>query len=244
MEPNSALQIFLKSSFLKQEDITSIYRKEKLFSRKNDVYRIEVQSMTGIKNYVLKQYKGRDRQTRIKTELFFYDLLGGDELKVPGIYYSDREVVVMEYMGSRTLLDYIIQEENLARDKDISGSRDYFVQLKHLTGAIGYIYGFNKRLKRLTGKSYVLNDMNHRNFLFYSGEVCRVDLEECREGIVEEDIGKFIAFLLTYDPAFTEWKMSAADYMKSFCRDIMDADISTIDREIKKELVRMAARRK
>jgi hypothetical protein len=244
MEPDSALQMFLKSGFLKQEDITSIYRKEKFFSRKNDVYRIEVQSMTGVKNYVLKKYKGRDRRSRIRTELFFYDLLGGNELKVPGIYYSDREVVVMEYMGSRNLLDYIIQEENFARDKDIPGRKDYFEQLKHLAGAIRYIYGFNKRLKMLTGKSYVLNDMNHRNFLLYGGEVCRVDLEECREGIVEEDMGKFIAFFLTYDPPFTEWKRSAADSMKSFCRDIIDADISTIDREIKKELVRMAARRK
>jgi len=244
MEPDSSLQAFLKSSFLKQEDITAIHRKEKLFSRKNDVYRIEVQSMTGVKNYVLKQYKGRDRFSRAKNELFFYDLLGGDKLKVPGIYYSDREVMVMEYMGSRTLLDYIIQEEDFARDKDISGSKDYFGQLKHLAGAIRYIFGFNKRLKRMTGKSYVLNDMNHRNFLIYGLEVCRVDLEECREGAVEEDIGKFIAFFLTYDPAFTEWKRSVAGSIKSFCRHRMDADISTIDREIKKELERMTVRRK
>ena len=105
---------FLNSTFLKEEKITGIYRKEKLFSRKNDVYKIEVESGSGIKLYVLKQYRGEDRNSRIKNELFFYDLLGINGLEVPQIYYSDEEILIMEFMGDRTLLDYIIQEENSA----------------------------------------------------------------------------------------------------------------------------------
>ena len=71
----------------------------------------------------------------------------------------------------------------------------------------------------------------------------RVDFEDCKVGEIEEDIGKFIAFFLTYDPSFTSWKRSVAESMKSLCRDTMDVDIPRISLEIEKELGRMALRR-
>jgi tRNA A-37 threonylcarbamoyl transferase component Bud32 len=244
MKQDISLSGFLNSSFSKEKNITSIFKKEKLFSRKNDVYKVELASGSEIKLYVLKQYRGENRHYRIKNELFFYDLLGNNGLKVPHVYYSDEEMVIMEFMGDRTLLDYITHKENSTRGNDISESNDYFRQLPSLNGALNYIYGFNKKLKTLTEKSYVLNDMNHRNFLLPGKKVCRVDFEDCRLGIVEEDMGKFIAFFLTYNPSFTEWKRSVSESIKSYCRDTMDIDISRIDWEIEKELKKMAERRK
>lgn len=244
MEHELSLSGFIDSSFLKEEKITGIYSKEKLFSRKNDVYKIEVESGYGIKQYVFKQYRGESRHLRIKNELLFYNLLGSNGLKVPNIYYSNEEIVVMEFMGDRTLLDYIIKEEKSVRNEDIPDNDDYFKKPSYLTGTLNYIYDFNKKLEILTGKSYILNDMNHRNFLLPDEKVCRVDFEDCQEGAVEEDMGKFIAFLLTYDPPFTSWKKSLTESMKSYCSDNMDVDISVIGREIEDELARMAERRK
>jgi hypothetical protein len=74
--------------------------------------------------------------------------------------------------------------------------------------------------------------------------VYRVDFEDCCEGKVEEDMGKFIAFFLTYDPSFTAWKKSVSESIKSYCKDTMDINISRVDQEIEMELVRMAERRK
>jgi len=244
MEHDLSLEGFLNSGFLKQENITGIYSKEKLFSRKNDVFKIEVGSCSGIKQYVLKQYRGESRHSRIKNELYFYKLLGNNGLKAPNIYYTGEDMVIMEFMGTRMLLDYIIQEENSVRDENISKHGDYLGQLPSLKGTLNYIYDFNKKLKVLTGKSYVLNDMNHRNFLLPKGTVCRVDFEDCREGAVEEDMGKFIAFFLTYDPAFTAWKRSVSESIKAYCSNNMDVDTYVIDREVEKELGRMVQRRK
>jgi tRNA A-37 threonylcarbamoyl transferase component Bud32 len=244
MENDSILQAFIRSGFVKKEEIISLCKKEKLFSRKNDVYKVEVESGTGIKLYVLKKYRGEDRHSRMTNELFIYNLLGSNGLKVPRIFYSDEKMIIMEFMDDRMLLDYIIQEENQFRDQKIYGSSTLIEKLPILSGTLDYINDFNKKLTELTGISYILGDMNHRNFLLPAGKVCRVDFEDCCEGKVEEDLGKFIAFFLTYDPSFTTWKRSTAESMKSYCMDNMDVDIPRIDREIEKELGSMIKRRK
>jgi len=234
---------YFGSDFVASRGITGIYGKERLFSKKNDVYKIEVESVTGIGWYVLKKYRGKDRYSRMKNELYFYSLLQENGLQVPPIFYEGEEVLVTRFTGDRTLLDYIIHEENQAPGRARPDSTGLAKWLPLLAGSLRYIYDFNRTLREASGKSYILNDMNFRNFLLAGGDIFRVDLEECRAGLLEEDMGKFMAFFLTYDPPFTTWKRSVSESMKSLCRDIMDMDITRIELEIKKELIRMDKRR-
>ena len=80
--------------------------------------------------------------------------------------------------------------------------------------------------------------------LLVDNEIYRVDLEECGPGDMEKDLGRFIAFFLTYDPPYTEWKMSVSSSIKKFCRDTAVIDISKVELETNRELERMAERRK
>jgi len=232
---------YFKKGFLAEKGITGIYRREKLFSRKNVVYKIEIKSGSEIKLYVLKKYKGKDWHLRIKNELHFYDLVGRSGLKVPHIFYKGENILVIEFISGSTLLDYILQKE----DQELIPPETAYLEniLTPLAGSLEYIYNFNRMLKSATGKSYVLNDMNLRNFLIADRKIYRVDFEDCRSGCVEEDIGKFIAFFITYDPAFTPWKKTVAEYMKYFCTDNMAVSREKIDIEIGAELQRMKERR-
>ena len=235
---------YFEEDFLNEKGIKGVFRKEKLFSRKNDVYKVDVVSGEGKRIYVLKKYMGEDRYSRMKNELLFYDLFGKNGPKVPNIFYNNEEILVTEFIGSKTLLDYIVEKEVPVGDKVTPETDSPNIGISPIFEACKYILDFNRMLKNITGKSYMLNDMNFRNFLFTTDGVCRVDLEECRPGDIEEDLGKFIAFFLTYDPPYTEWKMSASSSIRKFCRDTSGIDISRVELETSRELDRMAERRR
>ena len=64
----------------------------------------------------------------------------------------------------------------------------------------------------------ILYDVNLRNFLLNHKGIVKVDFEDCRRGTMEGDIGKMAAFILTYDPIFTDFK-------KDFAADMINEAI-------------------
>ncbi len=92
-----------------------------------------------------------------------------------------------------------------------------------------------------------MGDMNLRNFIlkntFPGGELYRIDFEDYKTGIIEEDLGSFCAFILSYCPAFTEWKVELArKFIISFKRNFC-LDINNMKEEIKKNLSVLNLRR-
>ncbi|HZK25694.1 MAG TPA: hypothetical protein VFC74_09985, partial [Oscillospiraceae bacterium] len=59
----------------------------------------------------------------------------------------------------------------------------------------------------------------------------------------EEDIGKFCAFVLTYDPAFTFWKYQFILAVKETLVKKLKLPWSAVFLEMEKELQRMSERR-
>ncbi len=89
--------------------------------------------------------------------------------------------------------------------------------------------------------------MNLRNFIlentFCEDKLYRIDFEDYKTGIIEEDLGSFCAFILSYYPALTEWKVDLArKFIISFKQNFY-VDINNMKKEIKKSLSALYLRR-
>ena len=247
MDKNIDLFDYFNTEFIEDNKISGIYKKQKLYSKKNRVNKVEIAfSNSSKKTYVLKEYIGSDRISRGDNESFFYDILKGSDLNTPAIFYRKEALLVMEFLGDDTLLDYITAEEQESKRislEDCSDPESLKDRYSPLADACIYIHDFNKTLQKRYGRSFVFNDMNLRNFLIPGNRMYRVDFEDCREGLIEEDIGKFVAFLLTYKPAFTYWKLCISECIKKYCTDILSLDKDRINLQMDKEFERMKKRR-
>jgi hypothetical protein len=247
MDKNTGILNYFYKRFIEEKKIVSVNKKQKLYSKKNSVTKIEITFQDRDKTtYVLKEYTGSDRCSKSNNENFFYDVLKNCDLKIPGVFYRKEALLVMEFLGDKTLLDYITvmeQENDRIPFDGCSDPESFAGKYRPLADACYYMNAFNKKLHKIYDKSYVLNDMNLRNFLIPGGEIHRVDFEDCGEGLVEEDFGKFIAFLVTYRPAFTSWKLGISECIKTLCRFSLKLDHGKINFELDREIERMKKRR-
>ena len=70
-----------------------------------------------------------------------------------------------------------------------------------------------------------------------------MDLENVHSGLKETDIGKAAAFLLTYNPAFTDYKKDMAEILIQYSAAQMNLDISSIMDAAEKEFQNIQLRR-
>lgn len=227
---------YFNKSFIEKKDITGVRLKDRFYSKKNKVWRLDI-TFGGIKSipFILKEYAKEKGSKNRENEVFFYGALAGTSINVPFIFYSGSSFLIMQFIGARTLLSCVDSNE-----RSFMGPRGSCP----IIDTCKYINDFNKRLKMITGKSYILNDMNLRNFLPADGKIYRVDLEDCTEGAVEQDFGRFIAFFLTYDPQYSTWKRSKAAEIKKYLRHSLALDLDKVELETQKEITRMEKRRK
>lgn len=237
---------FIDDKIIKEKEIKCITSSGKFYSKKNNVNKIKITFLNGSKQFfVVKEYIGDDWNLRKDKETYILSILQKSTLGAPKIFLEDKNLLILEFLGIETLLDHICAcEDNHAPGKlgqmEFPDSKSCIGKIKQ---ACLYIYEFNGFLKKITGLSYILSDMNLRNFI-PGDKIYRVDFEDCNKGQVEEDIGKFIAFLLTYDPPFTEWKLKASDEIRQYCVKNFNLDLQRINIEVEKELDLMKSRRK
>ncbi len=77
-----------------------------------------------------------------------------------------------------------------------------------------------------------------------SDNIYGLDFEDCREGLPEQDIGRFCAFLLTYIPSFTPFKINAARQAFGTISRGLGLNRKTVLMEIEKELTAISRRRR
>jgi hypothetical protein len=243
---NLSTPVFTDRDFREKNSIKEIILKEKLYSKKNDVYKTLITFNNGSKkDFVFKKYVGENKSEKLKNEVFFYNILSKTFLKIPQIYYMDRDFLILEYLGDVNLLDYVAARESSFNENTqiLCNNGELIKKYPLLYNALSYIFNFNKLLYGITKKSYVLKDLNFRNFLFNAGILYRVDFEDCGPGALEQDFGRFIAFLLTYDPSFTGWKLNTSKIIKKICADSFNIDLRKIEKETSLELKSMKQRR-
>ncbi|MBN1299363.1 MAG: hypothetical protein JW997_06735 [Actinobacteria bacterium] len=247
MQEDKTNSEFISQDFKKAKGISHIKKRKKLFSRKNNVFEVEITFKDGKKQlYVLKEYAGVKDQDKLKKETYWYDILKETAIKTPSIYYKGRNFIILEHLGKITLLDYIISAEKDMKNLNTALEKSYILKKDYpfLAGALKWIYDFNRQTVISTGKSFILNDLNFRNFILKDNEVFRIDFEDCSRGMAEEDFSRFIAFFLTYEPSFTEWKKSVSGLIKKMCSDEMGLSIDNVEKGIELEFKDMHKRRK
>jgi tRNA A-37 threonylcarbamoyl transferase component Bud32 len=205
---------------------------KKFYSRKNSVYLVKKEGEDRGKIYVLKIYRGKDRTIRMANEEFFLKSLKKSNISIPGILLSEGGSLLVDYIRGPTLLDMLIDSE---AGKNKAGS--------NFLRALDIIYNFYRYSLDIKGKGYILNDINLRNFIYSNGRIWRIDFEDCSEGRVEKDFGKFLAFVLTYDPVFTEWKISEVKKLIRYISTKFESDINAVAAEVKSELQSIEKRR-
>ena len=154
-------------------------------------------------------------------------------VRVPEVYALDGAVIKMQYIHGETLPDLIARLEissdtsgvEAATSKIIDWLRDFYNAVD--TDKTGEIRG----------------DINGRNFVFDDAYCWGVDFEEKVYGAKEKDIGRLIAFVLTYDPPGTPIKMEFADKLLQHAVQVLQIKPEEVYRRRDMEFEAMTRRR-
>ena len=201
--------------------------KLKLNSKRNSVYRINNNSKT----YIVKKFNDINYML-IEAEIL--NILLHSKASVPKIISVSNDEVILEDLGDITFLDWLVKEEK-------NSSVSYH---KMIIKLLGFLQKFYKATNEYYGKQYIINDINLRNFLVNNNKVYGIDFELCKEGRIEADIGKMIAYIITYDPVATDWKFKFInDFAHIFLLNF-NLNVVLLIKEIKLELYKIMAKRK
>ena len=212
----------IDNDIVKQLNIAQYSVTERFFSRNNAVCRIHAFCHDGQQlDFVYKRYNtgGIDNETRV------LDL--AQRISVPRILARSSSALCLEYITGKTLLECLEEMEPLNRSfSDMLDGLVYFLQ-QFYAALPGCIYG----------------DINLRNFIATKNGVFGVDLEEVKPGLIQTDIGRIAAFILTYHPADTEYKKESIRYLVDLAVARFKLEAQDIHTEKQKEFDAMKKRR-
>ncbi|WZL72370.1 hypothetical protein QBE52_14920 [Clostridiaceae bacterium 35-E11] len=206
-------------------------------SKKNLVYLIAIQKRNGEeKKCVLKDYI-TFKNSNMK-EAYILKTLKEKKITVPQIYYQADDFIIMEYIRGNTLLDTME-----ANEEKQAGNFDTADNTHMLYEVLKWMNDFYHLSKKLLGKRMILEDVNFRNFII-TDRVYGIDFEDCKIGDRERDGGRFCAYLLTYNPAFTEWKIKLCRLAIKIMTEDFYYDRKEIIECLRQELLAIRDRRK
>ncbi|SKC49332.1 BUD32 family EKC/KEOPS complex subunit [Maledivibacter halophilus] len=227
------------SNLIINSDEIDLYMiKEKFKSRKNEVYYISIKNKYDrIMPCVLKRYiASKDNKSK---ETFLLKILRENGLNVPRIYFEGIDYILLEYISGKTLLEVITNLEN-KQGENIDFKKNYEIICKLLNWLENLYYISKKAL----GKAYVFEDVNFRNFIIKGDKIYGVDFEDCHcKGHKERDGGRICAFLLTYNPAFTKWKMEVTKLVIEIMTKEFNYDRNLLREEVTREFSAIEKRR-
>lgn len=203
-----------------------MHQEVKLVSKRNFVSRIVNKDIT----YISKTFASLED---FKHECEVLDVLKKAGVNVPNILEISGQKILLEDLGDYTLLSWY---ENL--EKQNSYNYDDIIY-----NLCSWLRNFYKATKSHFNHSYIINDVNIRNFMIKNNEIYGVDFELSCYGNIEVDAGKLAAYALTYNPAMTEWKIRFRDKFIKVLSEQLSINIELIIKEEKKELQEIKKRR-
>ncbi|MGI6452331.1 MAG: hypothetical protein ACOX0E_02425 [Syntrophomonadaceae bacterium] len=211
------------------------YAMEKKFlSKKNNVFLFKrVQEGQDPEFLVYKKYSRKDRMAK---ELEIFQRLSPKGVLVPKVYGTGDDYVLLEYLEGNLLLDlWERQEAALA----VAGSSLNRMDYGLISPLCCWFKDFYIALQGIDGRQMIMGDVNFRNFIV-NNRIYGIDLEECREGKIEEDVGSLCAFALTYRPAFTSWKIAMVrELLRNFIGEFK-LDPELVQKEVSNQLLFLA----
>ncbi|MDN5365780.1 MAG: hypothetical protein PWP44_983 [Thermacetogenium sp.] len=209
---------------------------KKFISRKNSVFLVKAGGPGATERYlVCKKYS---RPERMAGEAEMLRLLKEKGVSVPQIYGTGKDYILTEYLEGTLLLDRYCLLESSGSDGGSPGEP----ASRLLRDLCRWFKGFYQASREIAGRQLIMGDVNFRNFIVRE-KIYGIDLEECREGEIEEDVGSLCAYALTYTPSFTLWKMALVREMLWLFAAELGLDQEFLKREVKKELLVLAGRR-
>ena len=207
---------------------------EKLYSKKNEVYKRE-REIDGKKRFVVE--KKFSETKRFYMEYIMHDILAKGGLSVPRLLDFEPPAgdfcgkLVYEFLGGDIVLD-VLSEKKIAR------------------GVIWQIIVWLGRFYEITseqsdGERWILGDTHLRNFIYDREKrtVYGFDFEETEKGRIEQDIAKLFLYIASYEPAYSEWHMELAEYFLRESLAAFEIDKKAFPDEINNEAKRMGERR-
>ena len=194
--------------------------KEKLESRQNKVYKIEVDGEIIIE----KDFSGFDR---LRRELEIRKALEDAGHNVPSLIKTDGMKVYYEFLQDDTLLTLLENEciEEAAEKLALWLSRFYEITQKEYGGKM------------------ILGDIHLRNFIYHNDEIFGLDFEECMPGEIEQDIARLCAYIVTYSEPFSDYKiLVAASFFNAIC-DLTAVNTDTFNDWLNKSFDDISSRR-
>lgn len=229
--------MLIPERFYEENQIKSIQINEKFYSKNNDVYFIKAYREGNIPwNLAVKFYK-RSRYSFNK-EVDLLRHLREYEVMVPDIYFTSNNLIIMEYIAGEIMLDRIL---SLEESEVTCSSEEVYQTINQLAQ---WLLSFYQAMRKWKKRLYVKEDVNLRNFIYSQGKIYGIDFENTHPGVIEADVGKLCAFLLTYTPEFTEWRCSFTEKLiRIFSRELL-LDTEVVIRAMRKEITVIAHRRK
>jgi len=122
-------------------------------------------------------------------------LLFNAGVRVPKIISQENNILKLEYVKGATITDFI---EHIEMEHNFNPD-----QIEHLINClISWLNDFYNAVSHdKTGE--IRGDVNFRNFIFDGIHCWGIDFEEQVFGTKEQDIGRMIAFILSYHPPNT-----------------------------------------
>jgi serine/threonine-protein kinase RIO1 len=154
-------------------------------------------------------------------------------IRVPKLIAHENHMLKMSYMPGETIPDFLTRLENCPEESMLQKAADNMIQ---------WLEDFYRAMD--TEKtSEIRGDVNGRNFL-WDGEQCwGLDFEEQTIGAKEQDIGRLLAFVLSYDPPDSLVKTGFADRLLQKSIDTLDANPAAVFHYRDQELIAMRSRR-
>jgi RIO-like serine/threonine protein kinase len=181
--------------------IQEYYFIKKFHSKRNNVWLIKDKE-----NNKKMVYKKFSSIKTFRNELDIHYYLFNLGCNVPKIYQIGLDYIIMEYIHSITLCDYILKCENQNKRIDMKIILSFIKLLEEI-----YTSG------RFKNSKMILHDTNLRNFLVCGEQVYIIDFEETiAEKNILTDVTGFIAFFITYNPCFSQWKLEELQRLINF----------------------------
>jgi len=122
------------------------------------------------------------------------ELLFNAKVRVPKVISNENNILKLEYIRGTTITDYIEDMELNTPDQKLL---DYLSN-----NIVSWLIDFYNAVNHdKTGE--IRGDVNFRNFIFDGTHCWGVDFEELVFGTKEQDIGRMLAFILSYHPPNT-----------------------------------------
>lgn len=213
------------------EDLLGWCVEKKFTSRKNEVFLVKTGEPGIVGKYqVYKKYSNPDRMHQ---EIAMLRLLKSKEVPVPQIYGQGEDYIILEYLEGPLLLDSYCWQESASGSESISLAESTYQSIHNLCC---WFKSFHSALPETAGRRLIMGDVNFRNFIVKE-KIYGIDLEECREGRIEEEVGSLSAFALTYTPSFTSWKLVAVRELLRVFTSEFDLNKELVENEIKQSLL-------